>query len=298
MNKSLTGVVLLILLQILMASAFAGTYSLADKMFKDADSADIREDYRDASAKYLELISALHHSDPSNILIVRARARLARIYILQKQFDKANELFMYLMGTAHSKLQLDPELMIDLDDLSDVYLKFGSDPHYGYESMKRCLSVRKYINPNHPHLAEAYRHLSQYCSRCSNFKEASEWMLKAIEIDKHSVLQSKSDLVGDKCTLADTYMNAGELDKAQQTAKDDIDLIAKCACGNFVLPQLHATLGHIYTLKGLFDLAELEFKSASKISVTSKKYEEALRLLISNYRKENERLRKNIKVHN
>ena len=62
--------------------AFAGSNTLADTMFKAADSADINEDYQDASAKYLDLISKIRQSDPGNLKILRAKARLARIYIV------------------------------------------------------------------------------------------------------------------------------------------------------------------------------------------------------------------------
>jgi len=277
--------------------AFAGSNTLADTMFKAADSADINEDYQDASAKYLDLISKIRQSDPGNLKILRAKARLARIYIVEKKFDKAEPLFYGLVNVGRSKLDKEPELMIDLDDLSDAYLKLGTDTHYGYESMKRCLELRLYINPRHPHLPEVYRDLSEYCTRCSNTKDAINWILKAIEIEKQYSLQKQAALVQDESYLAGIYVSANALDKAQTIGLEGLNTVKKCNCGTSHLAQFRVTLGRIYTRKGLFDQADQEFQKVLKAIDTSDKYAETSRTVTIGCMKENEIARRNAKAH-
>jgi tetratricopeptide (TPR) repeat protein len=295
MNKPLTSMARAMLLQALIAPALADTHTEADAMFKAADSADISEDYKDAAAKYRDLIVRTRGSHPTSLKIIRARARLARIYILQNQFNKAEPLFFDLIHTDRKTATLDPELMIDLDDLSDSYLKNAKDPHYIYESRKRCLALRKYINPNHPHLPEAYRQLSEYCTSCSNAKDAINWIVQAIEIEKHYSLHRQGDLIRDENYLAAIYLSRSELDKAQQTAQEGLDTLTKFGVNRPLSIQLHTTLGQVYSNKALFEQADKEYQLALK-SIDSKDIDEKdTRKRITSFRQLNEQLRRKAK---
>jgi tetratricopeptide (TPR) repeat protein len=295
MNKPLLRTAIAIALQSSIASAIAGTHTMADTMFKSADSADIAEDYTLASAKYLDLISKLRQSDPDNLIIVRAQARLARIYIFQRDFDKAEPLFHILMHTDRGKLDLEPELLIDLDDLSEAYGNLHGDPRHGLESLKRCLSLRMYINPHHPRLPEAYRSLAEYCSYHSMPTNATEWILRGIELEKQYKLPKQGPLVRDLTLLSNIYMQENNLDKAQQVIQDSLAKVAQCNCGKELVPHIHATLGRIYSRKGLFDQADKEYQLSINTSSPTAKFGKHWKEEIMRFRQENELLRKKTK---
>jgi len=295
MNKSLTWTVIAILLQTLRVPACAGTHTVADAMFDSASSADISEHYEDAAAKYQDLISKIKHSDPANLTIIRAQARLARIYLLQNHFDKAEPLFYQLTHTDRSKLDLAPELMIDLDDLSDTYVKLAKDPHYGYEGLKHCLALRKHINPNHPRLPDAYRQLSEYCAGSRSGAEAIDWILKAIEIERHYAPAKQAALIRDENYLASMYLAGNVLEKARATAQDALDTLSKNGGGSRLVVQLHTTLACVYTRKGFYDLAEKEYQLALKNIDTTDKDRKAILTRIMSFRQQNELLRKKAK---
>ena len=296
MNKPLAKMAIAMVLQTLIAPASAGTHTSADTMFKSADSADVTENFTVAKTKYLDLISKLRQSDPANPMIIRAQTRLARIYIFQRDFDKAEPIFHILMHTAHRKLDLEPELMIDLDDLSEAYENLHDDPRHGLESLEHSLAVRKFINPNHPRVPDSYRSLAEHCVTTSNLKQSIDWISKSIEIEKHYPLKDQSNLVSDQTFLSIVYLAANDVDRAQQTAHVALDTVARCACGKNQLPQLHANLGRIYSRKGLFDQADKEYQLSLQTMPPKDNFAKGWPKYIMRYRQENDSLARKAKA--
>jgi tetratricopeptide (TPR) repeat protein len=236
--------------------------SIAGTMFATANSADVAEEYSDAATKYQTLILKLRSTDPGNPFILRAKARLARMYLLQSKFDEAEPLYFNLMMSDRTNLVRIPELMIDLDDLSDAYVRMAKVAHYRYESLKHCVELRKRINPHHPRLAGAYRDLSEYCTTCNNLKDAISWMLKALDLERNGPVSTTSDLIRDENYLAVLYMIQNQLDKAEQAAREGTSVLPKTANDKFLLTQVHCTLGSIYKKKGLHEKAAKEYDIA------------------------------------
>ncbi len=245
-------------------SLAADNTSKAETLFATANSADVSEDYVDAEKKYRGLIVKVRSIDPEHPFLLRAKARLARVCLMQSKFDDAEPLYYSLMISDRSNLVRIPELMIDLDDLSDAYVRMAKKPHYRYESLKRCIELRKRINPHHPRLAAAYRDLSEYCASCNNSNDAATWILKAIDLEKSVPVINRSELIRDENFLALMYMLQNKLDKAQQTAQEGIDLLPKTTTDRFWQTQTHTTLGGIYKRKGLYDRATKEYDIALK----------------------------------
>ncbi len=272
--------------------AIADTSAMADSLFKSADSLDIIENYKAASAKYLELITKVRQTDPGNPKILRAQARLAHIYVLTKKFDEAEPPLHVLTHLDRSKLAIDPELMIDLDDLSDAYAQLKTDPHYGYEGLKRCIALRKFVNPNHPRLHDGYADLSLYCKQCGNIKESIEWTLKAIAQEKTFPLHKHGSWVGDDSILADSYIKLNTLDKAQQAVQEGLSVQARCKCGIGFLPQLHVNMARVYMRRGQFSQADKELQLAEKTTPPTGEFKQDLARMIQRYRNENDMMRR------
>ncbi|MBS1989400.1 MAG: hypothetical protein JSS83_02720 [Cyanobacteria bacterium SZAS LIN-3] len=244
--------------------ARASSNRQADILLKKAFTADLDEDYKAAESEYISLIKSLKATDPGSDTILRAKARLARVYIVQGKFDEAEPLFVQLIHTDKETLARDPEIMVDLDDLSDAYVKLNKSNRFGYESLKRALMLRRYINPRHPHLAEAYRELAKFCLRCANYKDAIAWISKSIETENGLPLRKQSNLITDETFLAGLYLNSNQPEAAQKTALWTLAQIQKCTCGQEMDRQLHSILGRTYTVDKRFDDAEKEFKLAEK----------------------------------
>jgi tetratricopeptide (TPR) repeat protein len=274
------------------APALADTAAEADSLFKQADSYDICENYREASAKYLELISKLRQSDPNNPKILRASARLARIDVVLKHFDAAEPIFHVLVHTDRKKLTIDPELTIDLDDLSDAYSNIKTDPHYGYESMKRCAALRKYIDPDHQRLPDIYGELARYCEHRGQPKECIDWTQKAIVLDKKQPPQKQIGLIRDLTYLAGIYIKDSQYEKALQTCREASSYMAHCPAGKNFAGQLHVEVGRIYTRKGLFDQADKEFRLALGTAPRFGEIKKDWPGYIKRYQIENDMLRK------
>jgi len=264
----------------------------ADIMLKKAFSAEVSQDYPGAEKEYIAVIGDLQRKKPGGVTILRAQARLARVYILQGKFDNAEGIFKSLISAPSSIVKDDPELMVDLDDLSDAYLKLQNNNHYGYESLKRSLVLRRYINPNHPHICESYRQLSQFCMRCSNYKDAITWILKTIEIEQNSPLNKQGNLVIDMAFLGGLYFYNNQFELAQKTADDTLAKIKKCACSKVMISQMHMLKGRVYSHEKRFDDAEREFKLALERGQGNSKTEIIAESMIKIYRQKNDELRK------
>jgi len=264
----------------------------ADRLLKKAFSAEIDQDYETAEKEYLDVIRDLQKKKPGCVTSFRAQARLSRVYLLQGKFDKAEVFFKSLISAPPNVVKDDPELMVDLDDLSDAYLKLQFNNHYAYEALKRSLTLRRYINPNHPHLCESYRQLSQFCMRCSNYKESIFWILKTIDIEAKLPLNKQANLVVDKAFLAGLYFYNKQLDEAINTADDDLATIKKCSCSKQMAAQMHMLKGRVYSEQKKYDIAEQHFKLALEQHAGSSKHEQITEQMTIMYRKKNDELRK------
>lgn len=272
--------------------AQASSNRQADILLKKAFTADLDEDYKAAESEYISLIKSLKATDPGSDTILRAKARLARVYIVQGKFDEAEPLFGQLIRTDKETLARDPEIMVDLDDLSDAYIKLNKSNRFGYESLKRALILRRYINPRHPHLAEAYRELAKFCLHCANTKDAIAWITQAIETEKDLPLHKQSNLITDESFLAGLYLNSKQPKEAQKTALWALAQIQKCTCGQDMDRQLHSILGRTYTVDKRFDDAEKEFKLAAKPTKAGPVVDAIMSKYIKEGRENNEMMRK------
>jgi len=284
----------------LLAIAFSSSHNIAlasgnreaDMLLKNAFSAEISQDYESAEKEYIAVIRDLQKRKPGGVTALRAQARLARVYILQGKFDKAEVYFKSLISAPPNIVKEDPELMVDLDDLSDAYLKLQNNNHYGYESLKRSLVLRRSINHNHPHLCESYRQLSQFCMRCSNYKESIFWILKTIEIEAKLPPTKQANLVVDKAFLAGLYYYNNQFEEALKTADDTLANIKTCACSKQMAGQMHMLKGRVNSSQKKFDQADKEFKLALDEQTGNSQTEQFAAQMIKVYRQKNEELRK------
>jgi tetratricopeptide (TPR) repeat protein len=245
------------------AASLAAPHSLADTMFEAANSADIAEQYDDAARKYKDVIVKFRESDPDNPFRLRAKARLARVYILQGKFNEAEPIFSSLILVCdRSKLDSIPELMIDLDDLSEAYWIMPKEKKYRYESLKRCVELRKRINPNHPRLVPVYRDLAEYTLVCNNSDESITWINKAMDMERKLLPVKQFELPRDLSFLASLYYVRRDYNKAQQAAESGIALLRRFPSLKLLATQLHTTLGRIYTAEHLYDKANIEYQTA------------------------------------
>lgn len=85
--------------------------------FKLADSAETQGQEQEAISLYKDLLERFSKTDPTNPKLPRAEARIARLHLLNNEYDKANTYYDRLLKH-HQRLDEDPELMVDLDVLA------------------------------------------------------------------------------------------------------------------------------------------------------------------------------------
>ena len=239
----------------------AMSQSSAKDLFMVADSADTHEKYEQAIKLYENLIKQLNATDPSNAKIERAKVRAARIYLTTGQYDKATPYFKEL-STKVINVDKDPEIMVDLDDLSNAYLKYKDDPSRNMEALQRCLAVRQIINPRHPYLVESYRLLSNCCTSHKQYDQAIAWIRKAIDIDKQMSPTKRSYLAADTKTLAAIYVEKKAYKEALDAAGESLKVCEQFQCALWLEGELHLLMGQVLTSMQKYPDAEKEFKLA------------------------------------
>ncbi len=231
-------------------------------VFKEADSAEIQGEPYKAIKLYTGLISSLEKSDKDNPKLARAQARVARLLLLENQYDQATPYYDKLLNTFHNRAKEDPELMVDLDDLSNVYLKFNSNPNKQNDSLMRSLKIRQFINVNHPHLPENYRMLASMCFAKNQIKPALEWMEKAIVVDKTYPRQKMDRLVQDLNMLGGIYLRAKDYKSATATFNDALKVAKINGCSDMQTGQSYLNLGQTCFELNQYDQADAYYQQA------------------------------------
>jgi tetratricopeptide (TPR) repeat protein len=194
-------------------------------LFKQAQSLENREQYNLALAMYQNLIA-----DKATPAALRARSqcRQAVILAIQGKMEKVFAICTQLSTNIDQTARQDPELMIDLDDLTDYMLAHEKDDKDGREALYCSLRLRTAISPDHPHIAESYLHLSRYYTEHKDYKEAI------------------------KCTQ--------EAIKSQQHLPKALALLDRCACGNWMKSSLHYSLGQVLNGQNRLEEADAEYR--------------------------------------
>lgn len=258
----------------------------------EADSADTHENYEQAIKLYENLIKQLAVSDAHSTKIDRARVRAARLYLTTGQYEKATPYFLQV--TSHNSISpdKDPEIMIDLDDLSNAYLKYKADPKRDYEALLRCLAVRRLINPNHPYLVESYRLLANCCFSHARYDESIDWIKKAIDLDSKFAPTKRSYMATDLKTLATIYAEKKSYQEALSTAAEALAICEKFNCPAWLEGELHLIMGRMQTHLSKYSEAEKEFNLAIKASIKLNVQPNLVRILAQNSLKKLAELRK------
>ncbi|HNG19445.1 MAG TPA: hypothetical protein PKN86_17850 [Candidatus Obscuribacter sp.] len=257
-------------------------------VFKQADSAEIQGDEAEALKIYTNLIESLQKSDQNNPKLARAEARIARLHLLNNQYDKATPFCDKLLKTYHERAAEDPELMVDLDDLSNVYLKFKDDKTRDLDCLNRSLKIREFINHRHPHLPENYRLLSACMLNKNDFPSAINWIAKAIAIDRTYPRQKLDRLVHDLTIQGTIHIKAKNFKAAQASFVDSLNVGKQSGCSDWLVGQCYLHLGYCLMMQKRFDEADENYKlSLTKLKDCPAKLQ-YLKLLLADHMKENE----------
>ncbi|NJL73227.1 MAG: hypothetical protein HC888_17650 [Candidatus Competibacteraceae bacterium] len=232
---------------VILTATHAPSCRAADQIkdvFKQADSAEIQGDEAEALKIYTNLIESLKNSDQNNPKLARAEARIARLHLLSNQYDKATPFCDKLLKTYHERAAEDPELMVDLDDLSNVYLKFKDDNVRGLDCLQRSLKIREFINHKHPHLPENYRLLSTCMLTRNDYASAISWIGKAIAVDRTYPRQKLDRLVHDLTIQGTIHIKAKNFKAAQASFVDSLNVGKQSGCADSLVGQCYLHLGY------------------------------------------------------
>ncbi len=210
--------------------------------FKLADSAETQGQEQEAISLYKDLLERFSKTDPTNPKLPRAEARIARLHLLNNEYDKANTYYDRLLKH-HQRLDEDPELMVDLDDLSNVYQKFTSSKEHHLDCLMRSLSIRNFINPKHPHLPESYRLIANYLLGQGDSKQALAWLDKAIAVDRTYPRQKKSKLVEDLQLRGNIFLQTNKVQEAESAFSESLKIAVDNACSDMLVGQSYLYLG-------------------------------------------------------
>ncbi len=267
-------------------------------VFKQADSAEIQGNEAEALKIYTNLIESLKKSDQNNPKLARAEARIARLHLLNNQYDKATPFYDKLLKTYHERAAEDPELMVDLDDLSNVYLKFKDDKTHDIDCLQRSLKIREFINHKHPHLPENYRLLSTCMLNRNDFPSAISWIGKAIAVDRTYPRQKLDRLVHDLTIQGTIHIRAKNFKAAQASFVDSLNVGKQSGCADSLIAQCYLHLGYCLMMQKRFDEADENYKLALiKLKDCPAKLQ-YLKLLLAGHMKENELQRNQARKNN
>lgn len=260
----LTALALGISSQLLMLPNAALAEDMTKTIFKQADSAEIHGDNAGSLKLYLHLIDTLGKSDPTSPRILRAKARIARLHLIEHQYDEATPYVKSILTAPQSRVGEDPELMVDIDDLSNSYLRYQKDPVNGYNSLVRSYKLRCFINPNHPHLPETYQCFATYEQAHGNPDKAIEWLQKAVAIERTYPPQKMDRYVHDMTMIFAIYQLKGDNKAAESVMRDCLAVCLKSKCADFLTGQTYLNLGYAQMKQKLHEKADENFKLAGE----------------------------------
>lgn len=258
--------------------------------FKQADSAEINGQYPLAIRLYQELITTISKGDPKSPRIDRARARIARLHLLQGDFDSATPFVKAILASDQKRASEDPELMVDIDDLSNDYLKLSHDKDHGLPAMMRSCRLRLFISSKHPHLPENYKALSEYELTAGRYDNAILWLEKALTIEAGYPRQKMDRMVQDLIRLAAIYDQKKDRTRAYRTLDKALEVATTSGVADHLTGQCYMSLGRLYMLDKNYKTAQEKFrKAADKLKSCPREHAYA-RKILAVYVSENERL--------
>lgn len=248
--------------QQLMLPKAALAEDMTKTIFKQADSAEIHGDNSGSIKLYLHLIDTIGKSDPTSPRILRAKARIARLHLVEREYDEATPYVKSILTAPQSRVSEDPELMVDIDDLSNAYLRYQKDPVNGYNSLVRSYKLRCFINPNHPHLPETFQSFSRYEQEHGNPDKAIEWLQKAVAIESKYPPQKLDRYVHDMTMIYAIHQQKGDNKTAESVMRDCLAVCLKSKCADYLIGQCYLNLGYALMKLKQYEKANETFKLA------------------------------------
>lgn len=235
-------------------------------LFKQAGSYETQGEQQKAKQAYSLLIdgqSANSH-DP---YVSRSRVRLGRIYLEQGNLAAADDVYRAVLKLDAEQIKAEPELMIDMDDLAEIYVVQSKKVKDGKQLLLRALEVRKKIDPNHPRVNESYRALATYMIMHSDLAQAKSYITHAINNQKSADTPKKLDrLASDQMLLLCVLVSQKNWQECELTAKKFLSQDTKHPTLHWCWSQIYAILALSYSRQGKYDLSDGEYKNAIEVT--------------------------------
>lgn len=252
---------------LLLVGAPAQSAALADA-FAEATSAETHGQYREAIASYQNIIETATQKKEAT-WAARSKARIARLLVNKGHINEAEPLYLQLLKMPPAQFKNDPELMVDLDDLSESYTAQSRKLPTAKECLFHALALRLAVDPHHPNVNQSYRHIALHMLNQGDSAAAERFIKQSIELEKNCPPNKLYRLVQDQGLLARIYMNNSEWIKAEQTTKDLLTQTEKYPFLSWAWPQLHCTLGQCHSQLYQYEESDREYQLALALA---KKY--------------------------
>lgn len=252
---------------LLLVGAPAQSAALADA-FAEATSAETHGQYREAIASYQKIIESATKKNETT-WAARSKARIARLLVNKGCINDAEPLYLQLLKMTPAQFKNDPELMVDLDDLSESYTAQSRKLPAAKECLFHALALRLAVDPHHPNVNQSYRQIALHMLNHGDSAAAERFLKQGIELEKNCPPDKLYRLVQDQGLLARIYMNNNDWVKAEQTTKDILAQTEKYPFLSWAWPQLHCTLGQCHAQQYQYEESDREYQLALALA---KKY--------------------------
>ncbi len=259
---------LLTSLSFVLSFSFAPSFALSNRdLFQQAGSYETQGQINKAKQTYGQISDApVNSQDP---LVFRSKVRIARLTLEQGSLKQTNAVYLAALKLTPEQMKKDPELMIDLDDLAESYLKLAKKTPDGKELHLHALQLRLKIDPNHPSISDSYRQLATYSLYHADFAEASRFISTSIERQKNADTPKKlNSLVADQVMLLGIFVSQNRWAESEKMTKTMLLETGKHPTLHWVWPELHGVLAKCYMHRAQYDLSDAEYQSA--IDLTKK----------------------------
>ncbi|MFA6209551.1 MAG: hypothetical protein WCT03_11445 [Candidatus Obscuribacterales bacterium] len=248
--------------------SFEPSFALSNRdLFQQAGSYETQGQINKAKQTYGQISDAVNSQDP---LVFRSKVRIARLNLEQSNWKEANAIYQAALKLTPEQMKKDPELMIDLDDLAESYLKLAKKTPDGKMLHLHALQLRLKIDPNHPSIRDSYRELASYSLYHADLAEAARFMTTSIERQKNANTPKKlTSLASDQVMLLGIYIGQKRWAECEAKTKTMLVETSKHPTLHWVWPELHGVLAMCYAHRGEYDLSDSEYRSTIALS---KKY--------------------------
>lgn len=246
---------------------FEPSFALSNRdLFQQAGSYETQGQIAKAKQTYGQISDAVNSQDP---LVFRSKVRIARLTLEQGNLKETDAVYQAALRLTPEQMKKDPELMIDLDDLAESYLKLAKKTPHGKELLLHALQLRLKIDPNHPSIRDSYRQLATYSLCHADLPGAARFISTSIERQKNANTPKKlNSLVSDQVLLLGIYIGQDRWAESEKMTKTMLLETAKHPTLHWVWPELHGVLAKCYVHRGQYDLSDSEYRSA--IDLTKK----------------------------